>query len=143
MTVKAILSATGSAVVTIEATATLATAAQMLSEHRIGAVIVTGADDRVIGMLSERDIVHALAAQGAAALELRVSETMTRRIVTCAETDTVSVIMERMTFGKFRHLPVVVDERLIGIVSIGDVVKHRLGQIEAEKNALQDYIQTA
>jgi CBS domain-containing protein len=97
----------------------------------------------VIGMLSERDIVRALAAKGAAALDLKVAEAMTRRVVTCKEADTVSVIMERMTFGKFRHLPVVEDERLVGVISIGDVVKHRLGQIEAEKNALQDYIQTA
>jgi CBS domain-containing protein len=143
MTVKAILSRKGSAVVTIAPAASLADAAKLLSSHRIGAVIVTDLEGRVIGVLSERDIVRALADRGAAALDLGVEQTMTRRVVTTVEADTVGEIMERMTAGKFRHIPVVEDGRLIGVVSIGDVVKYRLEEIERETNAMRDYILTA
>jgi CBS domain-containing protein len=143
MTVKAILSRKGSAVVTIAPAASLAEAAKLLSTHRIGAVIVTDPDARVIGVLSERDIVRALADRGAAALELRVEQAMTRRVVTAGEADTVGEIMERMTAGKFRHIPVVENDRLAGVVSIGDVVKYRLEEIERESNAMRDYILTA
>jgi CBS domain-containing protein len=143
MTVKAILAAKGGDVVTVEPTANLAAAAGMLAEHRIGALVIVGADRRVVGILSERDIVRALAEQGAAALDRPVSEAMTRKVVTCRESETVAGIMEQMTEGKFRHLPVVDQGRLIGIVSIGDVVKRRLNEIERESAALRDYIQTA
>jgi CBS domain-containing protein len=143
MTVKAILSRKGSAVVTIAPAASLAEAAKLLSANHIGAVIVTGPDARVIGVLSERDIVRALADRGPAALDLRVEQAMTRRVVTVGETDTVGEIMERMTAGKFRHIPVVENDRLIGVVSIGDVVKHRLEEMERESSAMRDYILTA
>ena len=143
MTVKAILSKKGSAVVTIAPAASLADAAKLLSSHRIGAVIVTDPEARVIGVLSERDIVRALADRGAAALDLRVEQAMTRRVVTTVESDTVGEIMERMTAGKFRHIPVVEDDRLVGVVSIGDVVKYRLEEVERETNAMRDYILTA
>ena len=143
MTVKAILSTKGNDVVTIEPTATLVTAVQLLSERKIGALVVLGADRRVIGILSERDIVRALSERGAHALEEPLAGSMTRSVVTCGETDTVSAIMERMTSGKFRHVPVMVQDRLIGIVSIGDVVKHRLTEMERDAQALRDYIQTA
>ena len=143
MTVKAILSTKGHAVVTIEPTASLADAVKTLGERRIGAVIVADAGARVIGMLSERDIVRTLAEHGANALARTVDQVMTRRVVTCSETDTVNAIMERMTNGKFRHVPVLEDGRLIGVISIGDVVKYRLGQMEAESNAMRDYIATA
>ena len=143
MTVKAILARKGSAVVTIAPSASLAEAAKLLSTHRIGAVIVTDPDTRVIGVLSERDIVLALSDRGAPALDLRVEQTMTRRVVTAGEADTVGEIMERMTAGKFRHIPVVENDRLVGVVSIGDVVKHRLEEVERETNAMRDYILTA
>ena len=143
MTVKAILSRKGRAVTTIEPTATIAEAAKLLSERRIGAVIVTDAGERIAGLLSERDIVRTLADKGAVALALSVEQVMTRRVVTCTETDTVGSIMERMTTGKFRHLPVVEDERLIGLVSIGDAVKYRLEEMELESSAMRDYILTA
>ena len=97
----------------------------------------------IVGILSERDIVQALAARGVAALETQVSEVMTRKVTTCTESDTISSIMELMTAGKFRHVPVVDQDRLVGIISIGDVVKHRLGEMEREQEALRDYIQTA
>ena len=143
MTVKAILSRKGRDVVTIAPTANLSEAVKLLGEKRIGAVVVTGADDRVAGILSERDIVRALGERGAGALGDNVAAVMTRKVTTCAEADTISVIMERMTTGKFRHLPVVEQGRLVGVISIGDVVKSRVEEIEGESNALREYIATA
>jgi CBS domain-containing protein len=143
MTVKAILSAKGCEVVTIEPTTKLAAAVRLLTERKIGALVVTGADRRVIGIVSERDIVQELAAHGAASLDLPLTDVMTREVMTCRLTDTISSVMERMTRGKFRHLPVVEQGRLAGIVSIGDVVKHRLEEMEREQSAMRDYIQTA
>jgi CBS domain-containing protein len=143
MTVRAILSVKGGTVVTIEPTANLGTASQLLAERKIGAVVVTGADSRIVGIVSERDIVRAFAAHGAAARDLPLTDVMTRRVATCSQSDTISSIMERMTEGKFRHVPVVEQGRLVGIVSIGDVVKYRLEEMEREQAALRDYIQTA
>jgi CBS domain-containing protein len=143
MTVKAILSRKGNEVITIEPSADLAAAIKVLAERRIGALVVRGRPHGVAGILSERDIVHALAARSVAALEERVDRVMTRKVFTCVEADTVAHIMERMTEGKFRHVPVVDDGKLIGIVSIGDVVKYRLGQVEEESSALREYILTA
>ena len=143
MTVKAIMSRKGSDVLTIEPTATLSAAVQLLAERRIGAVVITGPDRQVIGILSERDIVRAIAGRGPAALDEAVGQVMTRKVLTCSETDTVSSLMERMTAGKFRHIPVVDQGRLSGIVSIGDVVKHRLEEMEHESSALREYILTA
>jgi CBS domain-containing protein len=143
MTVKAILSNKGSEVTTIEPTATLAEAVALLAARRIGAVVVTGAERRVIGILSERDIVRTLAERGAGALSASVSESMTRKVVTCGAAETVSEIMGRMTAGHFRHVPVLEQGKLVGIVSIGDVVKWRLEEMERESAALRDYIRTA
>jgi CBS domain-containing protein len=143
MTVKAILSAKGNDVLTIDPTTNVAAAAKLLAERRIGALVVTGPDQRVTGIVSERDVVHALATRGTAAMELPLTEIMTRKVATCTQADTVCSIMERMTAGKFRHVPVVEQGRLIGIISIGDVVKHRLQEMEKEQAALRDYIQTA
>ena len=143
MTVKAILSVKGTDVFTIEPTANLAGAASLLAERKVGALVVTGPDRRVIGIVSERDIVQELAAHGPASLDLPLTDVMTRRVMTCTITDTVVSVMERMTQGKFRHLPVVEQGRLAGIISIGDVVKHRLQEMEREQSALRDYIQTA
>jgi CBS domain-containing protein len=143
MNVKVILSSKGTTVTTIEPTASVAAAVKLLTRHRIGAVVVTGAEHRVIGIVSERDVVRAFEAHGPAALELPLTEVMTRRVETCTTSDTISSIMERMTAGKFRHVPVVEQGRLAGIISIGDVVKHRLEEMEQEQAALRDYIQTA
>ena len=143
MTVSTILGEKGREVVTIEPGASLAVAAQLLAEKRIGAVLILGADRRLVGIISERDIVQALAARGAGALDEQVSQTMTRRVETCNESETVGSIMERMTKGKFRHVPVVEQGRVVGIVSIGDVVKHRLQDMERESAAMRDYILTA
>jgi CBS domain-containing protein len=143
MTVKHILSEKGGKVVTIAPTASLADAAKLLAERRIGALVVTGAGERVVGIVSERDIVRIMASRGAAGLGLSLTDVMTRKVVTCEPTSTVGAIMEQMTAGKFRHVPVVDGEKLLGIISIGDVVKWRLHEMEHEQNALKDYIQTA
>jgi len=143
MTVRAILSRKGRDVVTIAPTANLSEAVKLLAERRIGAVVVTGADNRVGGILSERDIVRTLSLRGPAALDDNVAAVMTRKVTTCTEADTVATIMEHMTAGKFRHLPVVDQGRLVGVISIGDVVKWRLEEIESESNALREYIATA
>jgi CBS domain-containing protein len=143
LTVHTILSRKGSSVYTIEPTATIDSAAKSLAEHGIGALVVTGAEGRTIGIISERDIVRALAARGGATLETAVAELMTRKVITCSRHDKLVDLMQRMTEGKFRHFPVVEDGRLIGIVSIGDVVKSRLEQMEQESNALRDYIRSA
>ena len=143
MTVKAILSTKGSEVITIEPTATLETAIGVLTEHRIGVLVVLAPERRVMGILSERDIVRAVAKQGAAALKEPLVQVMTRNVSNCNESETVSSLMEQMTTVKFRHLPVVERGRLTGIVSIGDVVKYRLTEMKRESEALHDYIQTA
>jgi CBS domain-containing protein len=142
MNVKAILAAKklGGDIISIEPTADLATAAKLLSKHRIGSVVILGAGERLVGILSERDIVRALSEQGAGALALPVGQVMTRDVATCGEDDTVASIMERMTAGRFRHMPVVANGRLVGLISIGDVVKLRVEEIEGESEAMRDYI---
>jgi CBS domain-containing protein len=143
MTVKAILSHKPPDIVSIEPTATLAQAAKLLAERRIGAVLVLGIEGRVAGILSERDIVRALAERGASMLDERVDQVMTRKVFTCSSSETIGVIMERMTAGKFRHVPVIEQDQVVGVVSIGDVVKYRLQEMEHESAALRDYIQSA
>ena len=141
MIVKNILLGRRGNVVTIEPTADLAAAVKLLAERRIGAVVILGADHRIVGILSERDIVRALAEHGSAALDEPVGQVMTRDVKTCSEDDTIESLMGRMTTGKFRHMPVEEQGKLVGIVSIGDVVKSRVEEIEREAAALRDYIQ--
>ena len=143
MNVKTILAAKGGDTVCIEATADLTAAARLLGARRIGAVLIRGAGGRLAGILSERDIVRAIAEHGAAALTLPVGQVMTRNVATCGEDDDIANIMERMTAGKFRHMPVLAKGELIGLVSIGDVVKQRVEEIERESEAMRDYIRTA
>lgn len=143
MNVKAILAAKGGDIVSIEPTADLAAAARLLNARRIGAVVIRGAGARLAGILSERDIVRAVAEQGADALSISVGQAMTRKVTTCGENDSIADIMERMTAGKFRHMPVLRDGELIGLVSIGDVVKQRVEECERDADALRDYIRTA
>lgn len=143
MTVNDILRHKGSEVYTIEPIAAVAAAVRMMVDCKVGALVVTASDRHVAGIISERDIVRLIAGQGPSALKDPVSEVMTRRVVTCNRLDTVADIMERMTLGKFRHVPVVDYGRLIGIVSIGDAVKARLNQLEHEHHAMREYIATA
>jgi len=140
MIVKNILADKRGNVVTIEPTADLVAAAKLLAERHIGAIVILGADHRIVGILSERDIVRAVAEHGPTALNKPVGQVMTREVKTCSEDDTIEGWMGRMTTGKFRHMPVVEQGKLIGIVSIGDVVKNRVEEIEHESEALRDYI---
>lgn len=143
MTVSIILAAKGRDVVSVEPNTKLSSAVALLAEKRIGALVVLGVDRRIVGILSERDIVRALAEHGTHTLDAAVSQVMTRKVSTCTESETIPSIMERMTAGKFRHVPVVDQGRLAGIISIGDVVKHRLQQMERDSEAMRDYILTA
>ena len=140
MSISDVLRGKGHHVVKVRTTDTVQTAVRKLSDERIGAVVVLGADHRIVGILSERDIVRALAEHGPAALNKPVGQVMTREVKTCSEDDTIEGLMGRMTTGKFRHMPVVEQGKLIGIVSIGDVVKNRVEEIESEAAALRDYI---
>ena len=139
MTVAAMLGAKGREVVTTSAEATIADATDILAKHKIGALVVAE-DDRIVGIVSERDIVRAVANRGAAALKEGLGGIMTRSVVTCRESETVNDVMTRMTRGRFRHLPVVEDGRLVGIISIGDVVKTRIEQVEREADEMRAYI---
>jgi CBS domain-containing protein len=143
MTVSAILTVKGRDVATAQPQRSLREIAKVLAEKRIGAVIVTGTDGSIKGIISERDIVRAVAARGGEALEDAASQHMTAKVVTCATGDLISDVMEEMTKGRFRHMPVVDEGRLTGIISIGDVVKHRIAETVAESQSLKDYIQMA
>ncbi|SFG94291.1 CBS domain-containing protein [Methylobacterium gossipiicola] len=143
MTVARILAEKGRSVVTVEPQRTLDEAIHLLAEKRIGAVVVSDAEGAVLGILSERDIMRALARQGAAALDALVSEHMTADVVTCARDASVEDVMHLMTDGRFRHVPVLEGGRLAGLISIGDVVKRRIAAVEAEHQAMRDYITMA
>lgn len=140
MTVARILGDKGSAVFSIGPDMNLTDAARTLSERRIGAVLVTAPDGSLAGILSERDIVRAVARSGAGALSDSVAQHMTRDVITCGRAVTIDHVMALMTNGKFRHVPVIEEGKIVGVVSIGDVVKHRVAQMEAESEALKNYI---
>ncbi len=142
MQVRHILSDKGREIISITADATLSEAARLLARRRIGAVIVTGEDGGLVGILSERDVVRAVSDESVAALARPVSLFMTRALTTCTEDDPVDGLMEVMTNGRFRHIPVLAGGRLVGIVSIGDVVKTRIEETVREAANLRDYIAT-
>ena len=142
MTVRAILDTKGHQIESVEPDARLSSAIKTLAERKIGAVLVMS-EDRIEGILSERDIVRVLGERGAAVLDEPVSAVMTRKVVSCKQADTVAAIMEMMTSGKFRHLPVIEEGRVVGLISIGDIVKWRVREYEAEQEALREYIKTA
>ena len=142
MTVRAILDTKGHQIESVEPDAKLSAAIKTLAERKIGAVLVIS-QGRIEGILSERDIVRVIGERGAAALDEPVSAVMTRKVTSCKPSDTVGAIMEMMTRGKFRHLPVVEGEKVVGLISIGDIVKWRVREYEMEQEALRDYIKTA
>jgi CBS domain-containing protein len=142
MTVRSILNTKGHQILSVEPDAKMSVAIKLLGEKKIGAVLVMS-EGRIEGILSERDIVRVLGERGAAVLEEPVSAVMTRKVVSCKETDTVAEIMEMMTTGKFRHLPVLDNGKVVGLISIGDIVKWRVREYETEQEALRDYIKTA
>jgi len=143
MNVETILNTKGRAVITIAPEATIAEAVALLSDKGIGAVVVSGDAGVLAGILSERDIVHALAKRGAALLTLPVSALMTRQVFTCRAQDSIAELMAEMTKRRIRHLPVLEEGRLAGIVSIGDVVKNRLDEVESEASSLRQFITSA
>ncbi len=142
MTVANIINEKGSDVVTTSPDRSLAEVAAILSEKRIGAIVVVE-NDTIQGIISERDIVRALASHGSEALRKLAADCMTARVVTCRPEDTINDVMHKMTSGRFRHLPVVEDGRLGGIVSIGDIVKRRIEEVEREAEQIREYIATA
>ncbi len=142
MTVARIIIEKGGHVVTAAPEASLAEVAAALAEKRIGAVVVVEQDE-IRGIVSERDIIRALAGFGSGALRKLASDCMTTKVVTCRPTDTIHDVMQKMTSGRFRHLPVLEDGKLVGIVSIGDVVKSRIEEVEREADQIREYIAMA
>jgi CBS domain-containing protein len=140
MIVATILRDKGANVVTARPESTISEISKLLHDAKIGAVIVSSDRVRVDGILSERDVVRAIAANGEAALTMSVAEVMTREVVTCAPSDNVAHLMAQMTAGRFRHMPVIDEGALIGIISIGDVVRVRVEEIENEAEALRTYV---
>jgi CBS domain-containing protein len=143
MTVALILAHKGHDVTSTQPHRTLQEVATMLAEKGIGAIIVTGGDGEVLGILSERDIVRAVGRNGADVLKESVSKHMTSKVISTRMDEAIDHVMEQMTAGRFRHMPVIHNGRLAGVVSIGDVVKHRLEMIESEHRALREYIASA
>jgi CBS domain-containing protein len=137
MSLKTILAAKGDEVVSIDSIADLAAAAKLLTKRRIGALVVLDAGGRLVGILSERDIVRAMAEGGSAVLQLPVARVMTRNVSTCDVNDSISSVMDRMTRGKFRHMPVLDKDRLAGMVSIGDVLKRHIETIREHVHQLE------
>ncbi|MET0968536.1 MAG: CBS domain-containing protein [Tardiphaga sp.] len=142
MTVQAILDSKGHQIVSVKPEDKVSAAVALLSQRRIGAVLVMSGQ-RIEGILSERDIVRVIGERGAAALDEAVDAVMTRKVISCKSSDTVGAIMEKMTTGKFRHLPVIDNGAIVGLISIGDVVKSRVREFEHEQEALREYIATA
>lgn len=127
-------------IVTVKPEETVKTAAEILAKFKIGAVIVSGDGDMVDGILSERDIVRALGTVGVSCMTGTVRDLMTAEVIGCSPDDTANSVMEKMTDGRFRHMPVIENKRMIGVISIGDVVKARLAEIETENSALTGMI---
>jgi CBS domain-containing protein len=143
MRISDVIRAKGNAVVTVQPEIDVRTLLGVLAEHGIGAVVVSTDGASVGGIVSERDIVRALADRGATVLSEPVSEIMTSHVQTCTLDTPVVELMGVMTRGRFRHVPVVVQDRLAGIVSIGDIVKNRVGELEIERDSLTSYITSA
>ena len=142
MNVATILNQKGRSVATAGADDSLMDIVRRLAEHKVGAMVIVDKSGAVIGIISERDIVRAISSDGANVLTRPTRDFMTREVVTCAAEDTVAGLMERMTEGRFRHLPVIEGGILVGIVSIGDVVKQRIAEAMQEAEAMRSYIAT-
>jgi len=141
VTVAAILGQKSHSIITAQAGETLKGVCALLASHRIGAVVITDGGEGITGILSERDIVKAVARDGGGALDRPTADYMTRTVKTCRPSDTIADVMAWMTEGRFRHLPVVDGGRLVGVVSIGDVVKQRIATAEQEAEMMRSYIQ--
>lgn len=142
MNVASVLKAKGRAVATARPETTLKEIAIQLAQKGIGAIVIVDDRDEVVGIISERDLVRAVATGNNEVLDSPVSDGMTRDVVTCGENRTIDELMEIMTKGRFRHVPVVEGGKLTGIVSIGDVVKNHIAEVEMEVSAMRDYLST-
>ncbi|MFO8127046.1 CBS domain-containing protein [Yoonia sp.] len=127
-------------VISVTPSSTVTEAATLLSKHRIGAVVVSQDGETLDGILSERDIVRELGKRGSGCLNDPVSDLMTAKLVTCSPSNTALEVLEMMTDGRFRHLPVMSDGKMVGLISIGDAVKGRLAQLSMEKESLEGMI---
>ncbi len=143
MTIGCILAQKGRSVTTIQPTKTLRDVVEVLAAKHIGAIVIADADGRMEGIVSERDVVRAIAQQGCDALDGPVSTYMTKNVVTTTDEESVISAVQKMSTGRFRHMPVVADGRLAGMVSTGDAIKYRLEQMEQEQSALREYIASA
>jgi CBS domain-containing protein len=144
MQVKHILEKKGRDIIGLADSATVADSARVLAEHHIGALVIQDGGGALVGIFSERDLVRAVAEDGPVAFNRSIAAYMSRQVTTCVESDTVEELMEMMTMGRFRHVPVVDDRhRLVGMISIGDVVKTRIAETVSEANSLRDYISAA
>ena len=137
-----ILGEKGRGVITVNSGASLLDVAKTLREHSIGCIVVSDGKGGVAGIISERDLVRAIADSGGDILKSPVSRIMTKKVVTCRESDTIHTIMAAMTDGRYRHMPVVEDGKLVGLISIRDVVRLRIAEAELEAAAMRDYIAT-
>ena len=142
MKVATILQDKGAKVTTLEGDTSLEDAIKALAQHRIGAVVILDAQEHIAGVFSERDAVRAISEEGAEALRRPISDLMTRKVISCSREDSLDQVLEQMTEGRFRHLPVVEGGQLCGIISIGDVVKLKIASTESEAEALREYITT-
>ncbi|MGI9435254.1 MAG: CBS domain-containing protein [Geminicoccaceae bacterium] len=140
MFVRQILASKGGDIVTINPSALISDVVALMGKERIGAVVVLDPDAHIAGIVSERDVTRGLAEHGAGLLTMQAHTIMTEDVVSCRPDDGIDKLMRKMTTGRFRHLPVVEKGSMIGIVSIGDIVKHRLEELESEASMLQDYI---
>lgn len=142
MNIAQILKAKGRAVATARPDATLLEIVNKLAQKKIGAIVIVGDNGEVAGIISERDVIRRLGERGGEALKEPVSQSMTSSVTSCHETSTLDEMMEVMTQGRFRHVPVLEDGALVGIVSIGDIVKHHIAEVEMEVTAMRGYFVT-
>ena len=142
MNISQILKSKGRAVATARPDSTISEIIAKLAQKRIGAIVIVGDSGEVVGILSERDVIRRLGERGSAALQETASQSMTAAVVSCQETSTLDELMEVMTQGRFRHVPVIEDGALVGIVSIGDIVKHHIAEVEMEVTAMRGYFAT-
>ncbi len=140
MSVAAILNGKGHDTITAQENALVSEIAETLAKNKIGAVVVCDGDKHIRGIVSERDVVRVVGTQGVSALELPISSIMTKEVMTCTDSDSANEVMARMNQGRFRHMPVVKDGKLTGVISIGDVVKFKIAQVEQEAEQMRSYI---
>ena len=140
MNIAQILKAKGRAVATARPDATLLEIVNKLAQKKIGAIVIVGDNGEVAGIISERDVIRRLGERGEQALTESVSQSMTSSVISCQETSTLDEMMEVMTQGRFRHVPVIEDGALVGIISIGDIVKHHVAEVQMEASAMRQYI---